>query len=120
MFSYEILSDGQYHRVELLSIKKNFTLRVDGGLARSIVNEGDNEFLQVGDLPQLLIVHCLHVRLFAGAQVNVPGRSLGADWGTGSQVVAPEKRNQFQRLSQGGLFSLFLILFIASFHVILH
>jgi len=47
MFSYEILSDGQYHRVELLSIKKNFTLRVDGGLARSIVNEGDNEFLQV-------------------------------------------------------------------------
>ena len=47
MFSYEILSDGKYHRVELLSIKKNFTLRVDGGLARSIVNEGDNEFLQV-------------------------------------------------------------------------
>lgn len=47
MFSYEILSDGKYHQVELLSIKKNFTLRVDGGLARSIVNEGDNEFLQV-------------------------------------------------------------------------
>jgi len=47
MFSYEILSDGRYHRVELLAIKKNFTLRVDGGLARSIVNEGDNDFLSV-------------------------------------------------------------------------
>ena len=63
MFSYEILSDGQYHRVELLSIKKNFTLRVDGGLARSIVNEGDNEFLQVGAetsevLKSLLITRC--------------------------------------------------------------
>ena len=63
MFSYEILSDGQYHRVELLSIKKNFTLRVDGGLARSIVNEGDNEFLQVGAdtsevIKSLLITRC--------------------------------------------------------------
>ena len=56
MFSYEILSDGQYHRVELLSIKKNFTLRVDGGLARSIVNEGDNEFLQVEDQLFFLLV----------------------------------------------------------------
>ena len=43
MFSYEILSDGRYHRVELIAVKKNFTLRVDGGLARSIVNDGKNE-----------------------------------------------------------------------------
>ena len=34
MFSYEIMSDGKYHRVELLAVKTNFTLRVDGGLAR--------------------------------------------------------------------------------------
>jgi len=47
MFSYEILSDGKYHKVELLAVKKNFTLRVDGGLARSILNEGDNDYLTV-------------------------------------------------------------------------
>ena len=34
MFSYELMSDGKYHRVELLAVKTNFTLRVDGGLAR--------------------------------------------------------------------------------------
>ena len=45
MFSYELLSDGEYHRVEMLAVKKKFTLRVDGGLARSIVNEGDNEYM---------------------------------------------------------------------------
>ena len=61
MFSYEILSDGQYHRVELLSIKKNFTLRVDGGLARSIVNEGDNEFLQVEDQLFFLLVLIMYI-----------------------------------------------------------
>ena len=47
MFSYELVADGNYHTVEILAIKKNFTLRVDGGLARSIVNEGPNEFLNV-------------------------------------------------------------------------
>jgi hypothetical protein len=36
MFSYELMSDGKYHRVELLAVKTNFTLRVDGGLARYI------------------------------------------------------------------------------------
>ena len=44
MFSYELVSNGEYHRVEMLAIKKKFTLRVDGGIARSIVNEGENEF----------------------------------------------------------------------------
>ena len=47
MFSYELVADGNYHTVEIITIKKNFTLRVDGGLARSIVNEGPNEFLNV-------------------------------------------------------------------------
>jgi slit 2 len=43
--------------VELLAIKKNFTLRVDRGLARSIINEGTKDFLKlstpmfVGGLP---------------------------------------------------------------------
>ena len=36
MFSYELVADGNYHTVEILALKKNFTLRVDGGLARSI------------------------------------------------------------------------------------
>jgi len=47
MFSYEILNDGKYHTVQLLSVMKNFTLVVDGGMARSIVNEGDNDYLKV-------------------------------------------------------------------------
>ena len=47
MFSYELVADGRTHRIELLAAAKNFTLRVDGGLARSIVNEGKNEFLDV-------------------------------------------------------------------------
>jgi hypothetical protein len=41
------VADGQYHRAEILAVKKNLTLRVDGGVARSIVNEGANEFLDV-------------------------------------------------------------------------
>ena len=45
MFSYELVSNGEYHRVEILAIKKKFTLQVDGGLARSIVNEGENEYM---------------------------------------------------------------------------
>ena len=44
-FSYEIVADGEYHHMEILAVKKNFTLKVDGGLARSIINEGKNEYL---------------------------------------------------------------------------
>jgi hypothetical protein len=33
--------------VELLAIKKNFTLRVDRGVARSIINEGSKDFLKL-------------------------------------------------------------------------
>ena len=45
MFSYEIISDGKPHRIELLAFGKNFTLRVDDGISRSIVNEGAKEYL---------------------------------------------------------------------------
>lgn len=34
MFSYELVADGHYHTVEVLAVKKKFTLRVDDGLAR--------------------------------------------------------------------------------------
>ncbi|XP_077290242.1 slit guidance ligand [Arctopsyche grandis] len=47
MYSFEMVSDSTYHKAELLAIKKNFTLRVDGGPARSIVNEGPKEFLRL-------------------------------------------------------------------------
>ena len=39
------MADGEYHHMEILAVKKNFTLKVDGGLARSIINEGKNEYL---------------------------------------------------------------------------
>lgn len=47
MYSFEMVSDGKYHTVELLAIKKNFTLRVDRGLARSIINEGPKDYLKL-------------------------------------------------------------------------
>nr|XP_022908749.1 protein slit [Onthophagus taurus] len=47
MYSFEMVSDGQYHIAELLAIKKNFTLRVDRGLARSIVNDGAKDYLRL-------------------------------------------------------------------------
>ncbi|KAL4711335.1 hypothetical protein ACJJTC_019176 [Scirpophaga incertulas] len=48
MYSFEMVSDGKYHKVELLAVKKNFTLRVDDGPARSIINEGNKEYLRLG------------------------------------------------------------------------
>ncbi|XP_047472308.1 protein slit-like isoform X1 [Penaeus chinensis] len=53
MFSYELVSDESEHTVELLSERQNFTLRVDGGVARSMVNAGDLEYLEV-DTPLFL------------------------------------------------------------------
>lgn len=53
-FSYELISDGNEHRVELLAQKQNFTLRVDGGVARSVVNDGEHTSLQTGDQPLYL------------------------------------------------------------------
>uniref|UniRef100_A0A182PQM3 Protein slit n=1 Tax=Anopheles epiroticus TaxID=199890 RepID=A0A182PQM3_9DIPT len=47
MYSFEMVADGKYHLVELLAIKKNFTLRVDRGLARSIINEGSKDYLKL-------------------------------------------------------------------------
>ena len=46
LFSYELIGDGNEHTVELLAAKKNFTLRVDGGIARSVVNDGQRSSLQ--------------------------------------------------------------------------
>lgn len=48
-----MVSDGSYHKAELLAIKKNFTLRVDDGPARSIINEGVHEYLRL-DRPMFI------------------------------------------------------------------
>ena len=47
MYSYEMVADGKPHVAELLAIKKNFTMRVDRGPARSIINEGPKEYLKL-------------------------------------------------------------------------
>ncbi|XP_045540917.1 protein slit [Papilio machaon] len=53
MYSFEMVSDGSYHKAELLAVKKNFTLKVDDGPARSIINEGTKEYLRL-DRPMFL------------------------------------------------------------------
>lgn len=47
MYSYEMVADGKSHMAELLAVKKNFTMRVDRGLARSIINDGPKEYLKL-------------------------------------------------------------------------
>ncbi len=68
MYSFEMVADGRYHMVELLAIKKNFTLRVDRGLARSIINEGPKDFLK------------LSTPLFLGGLPNEPAQQAYDNW----------------------------------------
>ncbi|XP_046386290.1 protein slit isoform X2 [Ischnura elegans] len=69
IFSYETVSDGRWHTAELLSIKKNFTMRVDGGPARSIINEGEREYLR------------LSTPLYIGGiPVDPPGKLALSNW----------------------------------------
>lgn len=63
-----MVSDGKYHIVELLAVKKNFTLRVDRGLARSIINEGSQEYLR------------LTTPLFIGGVPPEPGQNAFTQW----------------------------------------
>nr|CAD7400216.1 unnamed protein product [Timema cristinae] len=68
MYSFEMVSDGKYHVAELLAIKKNFTLRVDRGLARSIINEGEHDYLR------------LTSPLFIGGIPPEPGQEAFTQW----------------------------------------
>ncbi|XP_055904656.1 protein slit isoform X2 [Eupeodes corollae] len=68
MYSFEMVADGKYHMVELLAIKKNFTLRVDRGLARSIINEGSKDYLK------------LSTPLFLGGLPAEPGQQAYKNW----------------------------------------
>lgn len=67
-FSFEMVADGKYHIVELLAIKKNFTLRVDRGMARSIINQGEQEFLR------------LTSPLYIGGIPPEPGQNAFSQW----------------------------------------
>ena len=47
MFSYELISDGIEHRIEVICARKKLTLTVDNGVGRSIINEGKNDNLKI-------------------------------------------------------------------------
>lgn len=47
MYSYEQVSDGRPHMAELIAVKKNFTMIIDRGVARSIVNDGPKDYLKL-------------------------------------------------------------------------
>ena len=47
MTSYAVLNDDKQHSLELLLEGKNLTMRIDGGLARSLINNGPKERLRV-------------------------------------------------------------------------
>ena len=47
MPSYAVLNDDKPHAVELLLEGKNLTMRIDGGLSRSLINNGQKEKLSV-------------------------------------------------------------------------
>ncbi|XP_048524192.1 protein slit isoform X2 [Dendroctonus ponderosae] len=68
MYSFEMVSDGQYHIAELIAIKKNFTLRVDRGLARSIINDGSKDYLK------------LTTPMYLGGIPPDPGEHAFTDW----------------------------------------
>ncbi|XP_056004929.1 slit homolog 2 protein-like isoform X2 [Ostrea edulis] len=49
IFSYVTVNDDRLHTVELLIHHRNFTMRVDDGVSRSVVNMGDSKYLDVKD-----------------------------------------------------------------------
>lgn len=63
-----MVSDGKYHVAELIAIKKNFTLRVDRGLARSIINDGSKDYLR------------LSTPMYLGGIPPEPGQHAFQEW----------------------------------------
>ena len=45
--SYALLNDDKPHTLELLLEGKNLTMRIDGGLSRSLINNGPKDKLSV-------------------------------------------------------------------------
>ena len=51
IFSFTKVDDDKRHKLELLVHQHNFTMRVDGGYPRTVINQGSNQYLDVeGDL----------------------------------------------------------------------
>ena len=42
-----VLLTGAWHLVELIAAGKNMTMRVDGGAARTIINDGEHQFMEL-------------------------------------------------------------------------
>ena len=47
IISYELLSDDRPHAVRLLLHGRNLTMQIDGGLSRSVLNDGARDRLRV-------------------------------------------------------------------------
>ena len=47
IFSYELVSDDRPHGVQLLLHGRNLTMNIDGGVSRSVLNDGQRERLRV-------------------------------------------------------------------------
>nr|XP_027218511.1 protein slit-like [Penaeus vannamei] len=102
MFSYEVVNDGNWHSIELITVKQNFTMRIDRGTARSIVNDGVNEYLQlsaplfIGGLPKEAAEsankrwHLRDTGSFSGCMERLYVNGRLTDLGSGQQhKVAP-------------------------------
>ena len=49
IFSFTKVDDDKFHTIELLVHQRNFTLRVDGGISRTVVNEGSHQYLDADE-----------------------------------------------------------------------
>ncbi|KAK3600848.1 hypothetical protein CHS0354_014213 [Potamilus streckersoni] len=49
VFSFVKVDDDNLHTLELLLHLKNFTMRVDGGYPHTVINQGNNQYLDVDD-----------------------------------------------------------------------
>lgn len=45
LFSYELLDDGEFHRLEFIIKGKNLTMKVDQNKSRYVINEGPRDYL---------------------------------------------------------------------------
>lgn len=82
IFSFEMVADGQYHIAELIAVKKNFTLRVDRGLARSIINDGSKDYLR------------LTTPMYLGGIPPEPGKEAFSQWHLRNLTSFHGKRNE--------------------------
>ena len=49
LFSFTKIDDNKFHTIELLVSQRNFTMRVDGSVPRTVINEGSHQYLEVDD-----------------------------------------------------------------------